>query len=122
VIADLLFQGLRAAINPSNEPPLVRLVHPCYSGSSQVLCELGQRDPSGGVHVLVMLVLDEFLVHGVGFDALRAVSAGGVRKCKVEEERDGHTSVKATGRNHAGTVQRNLRYVDRRSLQQQAFV
>ena len=33
-ISDLLLQGFRTVINPSNKPPFLRLVHPCNSGSS----------------------------------------------------------------------------------------
>ena len=87
MISDLLLQGLRTVINPSNKPPLLRLIHPCNSGSSQMLHEFSQCDPSGGVHVLVVLVLDELLVYGISLDALRAESVDGIRNNEVVEER-----------------------------------
>ena len=45
-----------------------------------MLHKLGQRDPSGGVHVLVVLVLNELLINGVSLDTLGAESTSEVRK------------------------------------------
>jgi hypothetical protein len=70
VASYLLLQSLRGVINPSEKPALLRLVYPCNPSSSQMLYELGQRDPSGGIHMLVVLVLNELLIYGVGLDAL----------------------------------------------------
>ena len=96
VTTRLFLQSLRAIIDPSNEPPLLCLIHPCDTGPPQMLHELGQRDPPRRVHVLVVLVLDEFLVHGVGLNALCTEPIDDVRYIKGREELGGRTSVKAT--------------------------
>ena len=83
-----------------------------------MLHELGQRDPSRRVHMLVVLVVDELLIYGVGLDTLCAEPIDRVRHTKGGEERGGRTFVKAIGRNRAGTVRRNLRCVCQRSLRQ----
>ena len=70
--------------------------------------------------MLVVLVLDELLVHVVGLDTLRTKPIDGVRHTNDMEEWGGRTSVKAAERNRVGTVQRNLQYVGQRSPQQRA--
>lgn len=94
-VSNLFLQSLRAIINPSDEPPLLRLVHPCDTSPAQMLHELGQRDPSRGVHVLVVLVLNELLVHGVRLDAFRTESIDGMSNSQVEKEGGRRTSVRA---------------------------
>ena len=42
---------------------------------------------SGGVRVLVVLVLNESLVHGIGFDALCAESVDIIRNSEVAKKR-----------------------------------
>jgi len=51
-----------------------------------VLDEFSQRNPSGGVHVLAVLVLNELLIHGIGTDALRAESVDGIRNSRVTKK------------------------------------
>ena len=72
--------------------------------------------------MLVVLVLDELLVHVVGLDTLRTKPIDGVRHTNDREEWGGRTSVKAAERNRVGTVQRNLQCVGRRSPQRRASV
>ena len=72
--------------------------------------------------MLVVLVLNELLINRIGLDTLGTESASGVRGSAAERKEGRHTFVKATERNRAGTVKRNPQYVDRRSLQQRAFV
>ena len=70
----LLRKGLRARVDPRDEPALVRLVDARDARSPEVLGELGEGDPARGVHVHVVLVLDEFLVDAVGVYAGRPES------------------------------------------------
>ena len=72
----LLRKGLRAVVYPRDEPALLRLIHPRNTGPAQVLHELGEGDPSGRIHVQVVLVLDELLVDVVRLHTLGAEPAG----------------------------------------------
>ncbi|KAG5463169.1 MAG: hypothetical protein BJ554DRAFT_1329, partial [Olpidium bornovanus] len=65
-----------AAVDPRNEPPPGRLVDLADALPAHPLNKIRQRLPLRGVHVQVMAVLDELLIHLVGEDALRLVTSG----------------------------------------------
>jgi len=71
----LVRQRLRVPVDVGDEPSLLGLVHRTLAGAAQVLDELGQRLPLGGVHVQVLLEGDVLLVHLVGGDSLGAEPA-----------------------------------------------
>lgn len=93
----LFLQNPLVVIDPSNEQPLLCLVHLCNSGPPQMLHELGERDPSRGVQVLVVVVLNELLVHGIGLDALCTEPIGRVRYIGSGGGWGARTSVKGAG-------------------------
>jgi hypothetical protein len=69
--------------------------------------------------MLVMFVLDELLINGVGLDALRPKPFGNVKNNKGQGVVE-QTFVKATEQNRVGTAKSNPRYVDQHSLRRQA--
>lgn len=66
---NLAGQNIGVTVNVLEEPSFRGLVHLADPASAQVLAELGQGAPTGGVHVQVLLVTDVLLVHGVGQDS-----------------------------------------------------
>jgi hypothetical protein len=65
-----LSKGLGAVIDPCNEPPLLGLIYPSYTGPTKVLDELGERHPASRVHVKMVFVGDVLLIHLVRPDSL----------------------------------------------------
>lgn len=63
-------EGFRTVVDPLNKPAFLGFVHASYTCSTEMLDEFGEGDPSCGVHVQMMLVLDEFLVDIIGFHSL----------------------------------------------------
>jgi hypothetical protein len=56
-------QCLGTVVNPSNEPPLLGLVHSRDTRAPEVLDEFSQRYPACRIHVEVVFVLDVFLIY-----------------------------------------------------------
>jgi len=67
-------QSFRTVVDPGDEPPFLGLIDPPHSSPSKVLNELSQSNPTGGVHMDVVLVLNVLLVHVVGLDPFGAIS------------------------------------------------
>lgn len=67
-------QSLGAIVNPGDMQALLQILHPADTLPTQMLGELGQRRPPGGIHVDMFLVRDILLVEMVHVDLLLAVS------------------------------------------------
>ena len=65
-------------VNPGDEPALLCLIHPGDTRPTQMLHELCQGDPAGGIHVQMLLVRDVLLIHLVCTNSLCPKSARGI--------------------------------------------
>lgn len=61
----MLRERLWRVVDPCDKPTLVCLVDAGDPRATEMFDEFRERDPAGGVHVEMVLVLDEFLVHPI---------------------------------------------------------